>query len=63
LVVDGAGVTLIVDVTAASGQVKGLDGQHVTISGKLRNKAWAGGNTRLLIADTITAAPIPEMNK
>jgi hypothetical protein len=62
--VDGVTGTLDVDVTAISGQVKALDGRHVTITGQLKQKNWVErGKTQLLIADTIEVAPLPEMNK
>jgi hypothetical protein len=62
--VDGGTGALDIDVTAISGQVKALDGRHVTITGQLKEKNWVErGKTELLIADTIVVAPIPEMNK
>ena len=62
--VDGATGALDVDVTAISGQVKALDGRHVTITGRLKEKNWLErGKTQLLIAETIAVAPLPDMNK
>jgi len=64
LQVDGATGAIDIDVTAISGQVKSLDGRHVTITGQLKEKDWLErGKTQLLIADTITVAPLPDMNK
>jgi hypothetical protein len=38
--VDGSTDGLIIDVTAISGEVKALDGRHVTITGQLKEKNW-----------------------
>ncbi len=67
--VDGGTGDLDIDVTAISGQVKALDGRHVTITGQVKEKDWPAlngverGKTQLLIADTIAVAPLPDMNK
>jgi len=62
--VDGGIGAVDVDVTAISGQVKALDGRHVTITGQLkRTNSVERGMTQLLIADTIEVAPLPDMNK
>lgn len=62
--VPGRSGDLDVDVTAISGQVKALDGRLVTITGRIKQKNWVeSGKTQLLIADTIAASPLPDMNK